>query len=191
MSVSLVQSLPPPSSLSLPPRYEATPLLQHYFDDFFIQLPFFFETSFWASVDSVYQSEGRFAKPFDHWIVRVVLAIAAASMSHRRWDRNYQRASSLVSDALQYAEDVLCPGSITGIQSILLLAQYSLVDPCHFRSWYLVGMAVRVMVDLGLHHDPPSEVVSDVDRLELRRRVFHSIYSLDRSVYSSQVQFPC
>lgn len=136
-------------------------------------------------MDAVYQSGGRFAKPFDHWIVRMVLAIAAASASHRHPNANYQSALSLVGDALEYAEDVLRPGSITGVQAILLLAQYSLVDPSHFRTWYLVGMAVRVTADLGLQHDPPSEVVTDTDRLEMRRRVFYSIYSLDRSVFSS------
>lgn len=113
----------------------------------------------------------------------MVLAIASASISYRYGDASYRKALSLVVCALQYAEDVLHPGSITGIQAILLLAQYSLVDPKHFHSWYLVGMAVRVMVDLGLHHDIPSEVVTDTDRLDIRRRVFHSIYCLDRSVY--------
>lgn len=169
----------------LPARFEAAPLFQHYFDNIFTQLPFFVETSFWTSVDAVYQSGGRFAKPFDHWILRMVLAIAAASLSRESGDANSQRARALVAEALQYAEEVCCPGSISGIQAILLLAQYSLVDPKHFRCWYLVGMAARVMVDLGLHQDPPSEVITDADRLDLRRRVFHSIYCLDRCVLSS------
>ena len=66
LSVAVVElPPPPPSSDSLPARHEAMPLLQHYFDNIFIQLPFFVETSFWTSVDAVYQSQGRFAKPFD------------------------------------------------------------------------------------------------------------------------------
>ncbi|KAJ5814915.1 hypothetical protein N7474_006692 [Penicillium riverlandense] len=183
LSVAVVEMpLPPPSSDSLPARHEAMPLLQHYFDNIFIQLPFFIETNFWTSVDAVYQSQGRFAKPFDQWMLRMVLAIASASVSYRNNDESHKRALALVSEALRYSEDVLRPGSISGIQSILLLAQYSLVDPGHFRSWYLVGMAVRVMVDLGLHQDPPAEVLSNSDRLDIRRRVFHCIYSLDRGM---------
>lgn len=85
-------------------------------------------------------------------------------------------------EALAYAEDVLRPGSIAGIQAILLLAEYSLVDPARFRSWYLVGMAVKVAVDLGLHQDPPTEVSTNANRLDIRRRVFHCIYCLDRFV---------
>jgi hypothetical protein len=180
LSVALADSPPPSSSYSLPARHEATPLLQHYFDNVFVQLPFFVETSFWTSVDAVYQSGGRFAKPFDHWMLRMVLAIASASVSYHYNDKSQQRAWALVTDALTYAEEVLRPGSIAGIQAILLLAQYSLVDPARFRTWYLVGMAVKVAVDLGLHQDPPTEVATDADRLDIRRRVFHCIYCLDR-----------
>lgn len=156
--------------------------MQYYFDTIFIRMPFFLETNFWTSVDALFQSEGRFAKPFDHWFVCMVLAIASASASYRYGDQKYQQALSFMSGALQYSEDVLRPGSITGIQGILLLVQYSLFDPRHFRSWYLVGMAVRVLVDLGLHQDPPSEAALDASRLESRRRVFHCIYNLDRYV---------
>lgn len=184
MSVATVGYPPPCVPNSLPARHEATPLLQHYFDNIFVQLPFFVETSFWTSVDAVYHSEGRFAKPFDHWILRMVLAIASASVSYQNNDKSHHRALALVSEALTYAEEVLRPGSITGIQAILLLAQYALIDPAHFRSWYLVGMAIRVAVDLGLHQDPPAEVLSNADRLDIRRRVFHCLYCLDRFVWT-------
>lgn len=182
LSVALIDTPQPPSQTPLPARHEAAPLLQHYFDNVFVQLPFFVETSFWTSVDAVYQSGGRFAKPFDHWMLRMVLAIASASVSYQNNDKNHQKARALVAEALTYAEEVLRPGSISGIQAILFLAVYSLVDPARFRSWYLVGMAVKVAVDLGLHQDPPTEVPTNADRLDIRRRVFHCIYCLDRFV---------
>lgn len=181
----MVESLSGISPQPLPPRHEATPLLQFYFDNIFTQLPFFLETNFWTSVDSVYEpGGGRFAKPFDHFIVRMVLAIAYATVSYQNDDKSQRQSLALVLGALDYAEDVLQPGSIIGIQGILLLAQYSLVNPMRFRTWYLVSMAVRVMVDLGLHQDPPEEVISSTNRLNIRRRVFHCVYCLDRYVYS-------
>lgn len=112
----------------------------------------------------------------------MVLAIASASVSGHNNDKMQQRAWALVTEALTYAEEVLRPGSISGIQAMLLLAQYSFVDPARFRSWYLVGMAAKVAVDLGLHQDPPTEVLTNHDRLDMRRRVFHCIYCLDRFV---------
>jgi len=182
LSVAVVDSLPNISSPPLLPRHEATPLLQFYFDNIYTQLPFFVERSFWTSIDSIYEPGGRFAKPFDHFLVRMVLAIASATMSYQSDDKSQQRSLALVVGALEYAEDVLQPGSIVGIQAILLLAQYSLANPMHFRSWYLVGMAVRLIVDLGLHQDPPEEVILNRDRLDLCRRVFHCTYCLDRYV---------
>lgn len=182
LCVAMVGDPPPLVPNALPARHEAAPLLQHYFDNVFIQLPFFVETSFWTSVDAVYQSDGRFAKPFDHWMLRMVLAVASASVSYQKNDKSHQRALGLVAEALTYSEDVLRPGSIPCIQAILLLAQYALVDPGRFRSWHLVGMAVRVAVDLGLHQDPPVEMTLNADRLDLRRRVFHCLYCLDRLV---------
>ena len=181
----MVESLSGIPPQPLPPRHEATPLLQFYFDNIFTQLPFFLETNFWTSVDSVYEpGGGRFAKPFDHFIVRMVLAIAYATVSYQNDDKSQRQSLALVLGALDYAEDVLQPGSIIGIQGILLLAQYSLVNPMRFRTWYLVSMAVRVVVDLGLHQDPPEEVISSTSRLNIRRRVFHCVYCLDRYVHT-------
>ncbi|KAI9369955.1 fungal-specific transcription factor domain-containing protein [Aspergillus egyptiacus] len=181
LSVSSGEQLPRLSPQPLPSRSESIPLIQHYFDTFFAQLPVFLETSFWSSVDNVYQNGAHFATPFDNWILRIVLATAYASMSVASNDRYHLRALSLVSGALQYAEDVLRPGTLIGIQAIILLAQYSLVDPTHFRTWYLVGMAARVLVDLGLHQDHHAEAAPSIEQQDLRRRVFHCIYSLDRA----------
>ncbi|EAW10685.1 Zn(II)2Cys6 transcription factor [Aspergillus clavatus NRRL 1] len=182
LSLSIAEPLPKLPPQPLPSRHEITPLLRHYFDNIYTQLPFFVETSFWTSVDAVYQSGGRFAKPFDHWILRLVLATSSASTSYQPGDRDHQRALSLVTEAFKHADEVLRPGSVVGIQAILLLAQYSFFDPNHFRTWYLVGTAARAMFDLGLHQDPPLEELSIPDRLDIRRIVYHCVYCLDRAV---------
>ncbi|EEH21613.1 hypothetical protein PABG_03829 [Paracoccidioides brasiliensis Pb03] len=161
-------------SRDLPPRAESSTVVQYYFDNIYVLTPFFIQTSFWASFDVVYQEGGRFAKSFDHWIVHLVLAIARASTSHPQLARHH------VSIALRYAEDVLHPGVIVGIQAILLLAQYSMLDPEHFRPWYLVGSASRVVSDLGIHQEQLSETNIDECLVDLRRRVFHCVHSLDR-----------
>ncbi|KAK2784868.1 hypothetical protein FQN52_008804 [Onygenales sp. PD_12] len=175
LTVAVAKELPDPgANATLPPRSEATSIIQHYFDNVYILLPFFIETSFWTSFDAVYQDGGRFAKTFDYWIVHMVLGISSAISSRT------QVAQRHVVAALKYAEDVLHPGSIIGIQAILLLAQYSMVDPEHFRTWFLVGSAARVVSDLGIHQEQLSEVHIDKTTLDLRRRVFYCVYSLDR-----------
>ncbi|OAX82551.1 hypothetical protein ACJ72_03094 [Emergomyces africanus] len=161
---------------ALLPRSASSTIIQHYLDNIYVLAPFFIQTSFWTSFDAVYQEGGRFAKSFDYWIVHMILAISQASTSH------FQVARHHVSMALEYAEDVLHPGSVVGIQAILLLTQYSMLDPEHFRTWYLIGSAVRVVSDLGVHQEQLSESSVNKTALDLRRRVFHCVHSFDRYV---------
>ncbi|EDN03997.1 predicted protein [Histoplasma mississippiense (nom. inval.)] len=160
----------------LPARPVSSTLIQHYFDNIYVLAPFFIQTNFWASFDAIYQEGGRFAKSFDYWIVHMVLAISQALTSHSQIARHH------VSMALEYADDVLHPGSIAGIQAILLLAQYSMLDPEHFRTWHLIGSAARVVSDLGIHQEQLSEPYLNKTNLDLRRKVFHCVYSFDRYV---------
>nr|POE47601.1 positive regulator of purine utilization [Quercus suber] len=124
---------------------------------------------------------GYKAEPVDHFTVRMVLAIASGSMSDQRGDQNYLEGIGHVCAALEYAEAVLHPGAISSVQALVLLTEYAMLDPHHFDSWSLIGAASRAMVDLGLHQDPPQGTPMSKGRLELRRRVFHCVYALDRS----------
>ena len=182
LSVSMVTDLPIFASNPLPPRYVATSLIQHYLDNIFVLMPFFSETDLMSSVSAVYQDSGRQAKASDHWFVRMVLAISSAAASQNRGDANHQTAIRHVAASLTHVESVIHPGSISGIQALLLLVQYSLMEPEYFRSWDLIGMASRVMVDLGLHVEPAPESRMSKDTVNMRRRVFYCVYTLDRNI---------
>jgi len=155
-------------------------LVQHYINHVQIILPILDEASFYPSVDNVYNPDQRKATPFDHWIVRLVLAIATAAQSQQRGDTHYSDAVGHICAAIGYAEQVLHPGSIGSIQAMLLLVLYAMFDPNHFDSWTLVGAASRAAVDLGMHQDPAKAANTPRAKLELRRRVFHCVYALDR-----------
>lgn len=165
----------------LPPRHEVTHLVQHYFDNFFALYPIFQESSFFASLDAVYNTRGAVASPFDHFSVRMVLGIAHAGKLEQRGDANYMAAVGHVAAALTHAELIIRPGSIQSVQAMLLLHEYAMIDPHHFDSWSLIGAASRAMVDIGLHQDPPKGTAMARSKLELRRRVFWSVYAFDRS----------
>ncbi|KAF2765029.1 hypothetical protein EJ03DRAFT_339352 [Teratosphaeria nubilosa] len=173
--------LPEGTTKALPPRHVAMQLVQHYLSNVFVLLPVFDEASFYALVDNVYSHDARKAEPLDHWVVRMVLAIASASMSESRGDQHFLESIGHVCAALEHAEDVLHPGSLSSIQAIVLLTEYAMLDPHHFDSWSLIGAASRAMVDLGLHQDPPKGAQMSKGKLEVRRRIFHCIYALDRS----------
>jgi hypothetical protein len=165
----------------LPARHQAIALIQHYLNHIFLLIPVFDEASFWGSLDNVYSRHPQSAQSHDHFFVRLVLAISSASMSLQRGDRHYLEAIGHVCAALGYSESVLHPGEIAGIQALVLLTEFAMLDPHHFDSWGLIGAASRAMVDLGLHQDPPKGTSMSKAKLELRRRVYHCVYVLDRS----------
>lgn len=176
--------LPPGLSTSLPPRLDANAMIQYYLDNVYTLLPFFEETSLYYSVDAVYRAQQDPSSPpneWDIWQVRMILAITNAFLSQQRGDQYYLEGAGHVSAALEHAERVLKPGAIATVQALLFLAEYSLLDPHHFDSWSIIGAASRAMIDLGLHQDPPRGSRIPKAKLELRRRVSHCVYILDRS----------
>lgn len=179
LSACSKEPMPTGMTKALPPRYAATPLIQHYFNNIFVLLPVFEEASFYGSVDAVYNSD-RTASAFDHWTVRMVLALSCISCSDQRGDTHYLDAVGHVNAALEYADEVLHPGFITNIQALLLLVEYSTMDPQHFHSWHLIGAASRAMIDLGIHQEPSKSAGTSRSKLELRRRVYWCVYALDR-----------
>lgn len=180
LAASQREPLPAGIRKELPPRYAAMSLIQHYINHIQIILPVLDEVSFYGSVDNVYNLDTRKASPFDHWTVRLVLAIAAAAQSQQRGDTHYSDAIGHICGAMGYAEQVLHPGSIWSIQAMLLLAIYAMLDPNNFDSWTLVGAAARAAVDLGMHQDPSKSANIKREKLELRRRVFYCVFALDR-----------
>jgi hypothetical protein len=109
-------------------------------------------------------------------------------------------------------------GGLDELQAVLLLAGYALLRPVSPGLWYIVGVAVRLAVDLGLHyedadleakkpsnpHGPKTEKEGRREWVrDMRRRLWWCVYNLDRlvstcvgrpfgiadEVISTQVQF--
>lgn len=180
LSTACIEEMPSSSGLTLPPRDIATGLVQSCIAKVLILYPVISDTALFGSLESVYQHGGRFSSPWDRWCVRMVLAIAYMCHSRAHGDLHYRNAVSHASVALEHRESVIQPGSMTAVQAILLLVVFSMLDPSHFSCWYLVGVASRVMVDIGLHQDPTEDVRVKRSHLESRRCVFYCVYTLDR-----------
>jgi hypothetical protein len=97
-------------------------------------------------------------------------------------------------------------GSLEELQAVLLLAGFALLRPVAPGLWYIVGVAVRLAVDLGLHYEDGAGVddsmggaanegagvrsssVSTKEKgrrewvRDLRRRLWWCVYSFDRLV---------
>lgn len=89
-------------------------------------------------------------------------------------------------------------GGLEELQAVLLLAGFALLRPIAPGLWYIVGVAVRLAIDLGLHFEDGSGIDSAKDLnsvaidatergrrewvRDLRRRLWWTVYSFDRLV---------
>ncbi|KAH0362073.1 hypothetical protein KCU65_g8267, partial [Aureobasidium melanogenum] len=93
-------------------------------------------------------------------------------------------------------------GGLEELQAVLLLAGFALLRPVAPGLWYIVGVAVRLAVDLGLHNEDPeaaTEMSAEQGQTEMtsaaredfgrrqyirdfRRRLWWCVYSFDRLV---------
>lgn len=157
-------------------------LIQYYLQNVFCLYPAFPETALFHALDGVYSEPSRNLSSFEYWLLYMVLAIASMAQSKKMNDRFHKDGMTWVVRALKHADQVLMPGYASQIQALILLVQYSTLDPRHFDSWHLAGFMCRAVVDLGFHQDPPKELQPDRKTLETRRRVFYCAYALDRYV---------
>lgn len=188
ISTATTEPLPVSDHISLPSREIATALVQACLRDVFSVYPVLTETLIYGYLESVYQHNGQYGSSLAIWNVRLAIAIGLLLRSRHKGDADYETACRHLAVALNHAETVLQPGIATTTQAVLLLLLYSILDPAHFSPWYLLSIAVRVWIDIGLHQEPahlkrPSHVVQH------HRRLFYCIYSLDRYVVGHVVRY--
>ncbi len=176
--------LPDVLDWTLPPKQDVIALVQHYMTNVWSLYPAFPETMLYTILEQIYSFQDRMIKDADYWLVYMVLAIGSAAQSRAKNDDYYINGVRFVAQAMQHADKALMPGYTTQIQSLVLLTIYSMLDPAHFDSWHLIGFTSRAVIDLGFHQDPPPEQLSDKSVLDMRRKAFYCVYSLDRYVRS-------
>lgn len=180
LAAATMDPLPEPVREGPPPRQVAQVLVQYYLTHIYSLYPFFAEVIVHSSLDNLYQDERRLAKHPDCWLLYMIFAIASAAQSRTIHDDLYRNGVEFVGQAMRFADRALMPGKETQIRSLILLTQYSMFDPAHFDSWHLIGFTARAIVDLGFHQDPPATEPMDKDKLNMRRKIFYSVYALDR-----------
>lgn len=179
LAASTNDPVPEPQSTNLPAEQVTRAMVQFYETNILPLYPAFSIVSLYSIVDRLYQEIPGTLRSSEYWLFWMVLAISSAAQSRNMQDESYLDAIEFVARALPHADRALTPGYATQLLSLLLLTQYSMLDPTHFDSWHLIGFTCRAVVDLGFHQDLPHIQQSD---LEARRRTFYCVYALDRLV---------
>ncbi|KAK8091952.1 Chitin deacetylase 1 [Apiospora hydei] len=68
------------------------------------------------------------------------------------------------------------------IEAMALLVLYHLRSPSSFGIWYMIGLAMRTSIDLGLHMRRNEDKLDSRDEIQMRRRLFWSVYALERTI---------
>ena len=83
--------------------------------------------------------------------------------------------------ALQYISAARESHTINNVVAMTLLVIYHLRSPSHTGIWYMIGLAMRTCLDLGLHREA-HYIRIDVFSAEVKRRLFWSVYQLERTI---------
>ncbi|KAF4451080.1 hypothetical protein F53441_5902 [Fusarium austroafricanum] len=81
-------------------------------------------------------------------------------------------------------QECLCNENIESVQILILLGLYSLFDPTATSAYFIVGIAARQAMVIGLTR--PDEQPQTAGETELRHRLYWSIFVLDRMMSASQ-----
>ncbi|KAL4923252.1 putative C6 transcription factor [Aspergillus undulatus] len=83
--------------------------------------------------------------------------------------------------ALQQVPAMCETRSVENVEAMTLLVVYHLRSASSQGVWYMVGLAMRTAIDLGLHRKA-NEINLDPITAQMRRRLFWTVYYLERVV---------
>ncbi|KAI1636642.1 fungal-specific transcription factor domain-containing protein [Biscogniauxia mediterranea] len=183
-SVDAVSLGPSPlSARRLPPDAAARRFVDAYFRNVNRAYPFVDRNKVLRDLETF----GDFAKhrrDADSTLLYLIMAIGCTTL---------QRAGQIPGDTVSKFEvgysdiiqECLCRESIESVQILVLLALYSLFDPAGASAWSIVGIVSRQAMLLGLTRRASDEKSLSPTDVELRHRLFWSIFVLDRMMATS------
>lgn len=132
-----------------------------------------------ADISEQIEVPERYHQPL--FFLNIVFAIAS-SVYHLQYlatiSEQFKKAALKYVDSTYQTSDPL-----EQLEAVLLLSVYSIMRPSVPGVWYVLGTALRICVDLGLHTDGLGKNNKfDAFTKDRRRRLFWCTYSLDRQI---------
>ncbi|KAK1635734.1 thiamine repressible genes regulatory protein thi1 [Colletotrichum phormii] len=178
---------------SFPPRGVADFLVSvciAYGTDIFSYLD---QSHFMAELDQLYNNEQSPLRE-DTGFVCLVLAVFALgsqwtalarpedlSNATSTEDQNFDPGRIFYNQARILISDLIDRPCIKSVQATFILGVYLMPASAISASYVYMGLALRKALAIGLHQEPDDPSLSD-DEKETRRRLWWSIYSLERTV---------
>lgn len=191
-------------------------LVTLYFEHANPQIPVLHKGQFMQMFEQAYADEGRIRGPRELYMLNMVFAIGGGIImgDMGKTDSNSMKPEDgkgskqaqpeeYHASAIVHLEACLSNsgGGLEELQAVLLLANFALLRPVPPGLWYIIGVAVRLAVDLGLHYEDGKDIESGLGESntqasemlkrekgrrefirDLRRRLWWCTYSFDRLV---------
>ncbi|KIH87806.1 hypothetical protein SPBR_04710 [Sporothrix brasiliensis 5110] len=191
-SPSSTSSAVPISSI---PRHVAVIMLKHYCEIYRPQYPAVEEQDLLQAFDRVYDkspAKGA-ATDFDVFCVHITLAISTTTLMYRDAGRAATATAGFWATAVAHLDALDRDSNATTqpwqrVQALQLLAHYGFLNPKDVDCVRCTAAALRLCVQLGLHHELPREDRQHVSpaQLDIRRRLFWHSLSLDLAANSTR-----
>ncbi|OQE15357.1 hypothetical protein PENFLA_c032G00987 [Penicillium flavigenum] len=225
-----LQTRPMMKCATFPDQELAERLVDLYFEHANPQMPILHRGDFMELLDKTYLLEEKKRSPRALYVLNIVFAIGAgiifedkpqssddenrssrgrssSGTKRPRLSSHQYQPEEYHASAIVHLESFLGSSSSEGfggleeLQAVLLLASFALLRPVAPGLWYIVGVATRLAVDLGLHYEDGAgidsatkdgnQAQSRIDARErgrrewvrdIRRRLWWCVYSFDRLV---------
>ncbi|KAB2575822.1 hypothetical protein BFW01_g2776 [Lasiodiplodia theobromae] len=161
-------------------------LVRNYVERISPLYPYFDRQELWARYNRVANAQqhgDNSASQHDIFVVAMMIAISIMTSKFSDSAKIALSSERIFQHALSHS-DTLYESSFRSLQGTLLLIQYSYLMPRAASLWDIVGLAMRMALELGLHRDPdelPGHSLTEAE-MELRRCVFWVLYIFDRSI---------
>lgn len=160
---------------------EGTRYIKAYLETLHNQLPFLDSVELYRMHDEQSEFSPRtLAARWKFFKLYMVYAIGAATCRISEKSTGVS-SKELLRTALQYKSPMTELRSLQSIEAMLLLTLYNCRIPTSSNVWYMIGVAMRTAIDLGLHREAEYVHLGPEDS-QRRRRLFWSVYLMDRSI---------
>ncbi|KAJ3492657.1 hypothetical protein NLG97_g5238 [Lecanicillium saksenae] len=113
----------------------------------------------------------------DAYFLWIIYAIGAQFSSGSE-----QLTSGYYMHSLKYLNNVLAQQNLDTVQALLTLMQYQFRAPSGPSIWHLLGVTLRLCIELGYHRKSDTASYQDPYITELQKRFFWCTYCFDRMV---------
>ncbi|KAL4941986.1 fungal-specific transcription factor domain-containing protein [Aspergillus oleicola] len=116
------------------------------------------------------------------WLFRIWMVLAIGSTTYCSVTLMDETESiQLFNKAMSYFEAAMGCGEMAALEVFMLQVSYSFFNSAGPNTWFLVGVAARMAIGMGLHTREVYESLTP-DAADYQKRLFFSLYMMDRVV---------